>query len=60
MVFTMPDVANPGYQNVVIKLIMTAELLAHRSIWRWVWISTEPVSRPHCLRSKPNGELRES
>ena len=60
MVFTMPDVANPGYQNVVIKLIMTAELLAHRPIWRWVWISTEPVSRPHCLRSKPNGELRES
>jgi hypothetical protein len=28
IVFTMPDAANPGYQNVVIKLIMTAELLA--------------------------------
>ena len=28
VVFTMPDVANPGYQNIVIKLIMTAELLA--------------------------------
>jgi hypothetical protein len=24
----MPDAANPGYQNVVIKLVMTAELLA--------------------------------
>ena len=27
----MPEVANPGYQNVVIKLIMTAELLASLS-----------------------------
>ena len=31
LVFTMPDVANPGYQNVVIKLVMTAELLAQLS-----------------------------
>jgi hypothetical protein len=28
LIFTIPDAANPGYQNVVIKLIMTAELLA--------------------------------
>jgi hypothetical protein len=28
LIFTMPDAANPGYQNVVIKLVMTAELLA--------------------------------
>ena len=25
--FTTPDTANPGYQNVVVKLVMTAELL---------------------------------
>jgi hypothetical protein len=28
IIFTVPDTASPGYQNVVIKLIMTAELLA--------------------------------
>ena len=28
LIFTSPDVSYPGSQNVVIKLIMTAELLA--------------------------------
>ena len=28
IIFTVPDTTSPGYQNVVIKLIMTAELLA--------------------------------
>jgi len=28
LIFTMPDAANPGYQNVVIELVMAAELLA--------------------------------
>ena len=28
LIFTIPDAANPGYQIVTIKLIMTAELLA--------------------------------
>jgi len=28
LVFTVPSLESPGYQNVVIKLIMTAELLA--------------------------------
>jgi hypothetical protein len=28
LVFTIPSLESPGYQNVVIKLIMTAELLA--------------------------------
>jgi len=28
LVFTVPSLESPGYQNVVVKLIMTAELLA--------------------------------
>ena len=28
LIFTMPDAVSPGYQNVVIKLVITAELLA--------------------------------
>jgi len=28
IVFTIPDAANPGYQNVVIKPILPAELMA--------------------------------
>jgi hypothetical protein len=28
IVFTIPDTANPGFQNVVIKLILPAELMA--------------------------------
>jgi hypothetical protein len=55
LVFTIPSLESPGCQNVVVKLIMTAELLATLSVSRRA--PTNRPSRPNCLHSTREGEL---